>query len=132
MEKVDYIILYGCHIKKTMNERLYFLLSILDKYDYNKIVLTGGIGILGNYNEALYMKEYLLNHNIDEDKLIIEDKSRDTKENNKNVIDLLKLKDIKKDTKIVLVSNESHIKRIKKSLSKLLDNKNISYIYECL
>ena len=111
MEKVDYIILYGCHIKRIMNKRLDYLLKIIDNYYYNKIVLTGGIGVFGKYNEALYMKNYLVKNNIDLDKLLLEDKSRTTKENNINVINLLDLNNINKDTKIVLVTNKNHMNR---------------------
>ena len=132
MEKVDYIVLYGCHIKKVMNKRLDYLLKIIDNYDYNKIVLTGGIGLFGKYNEALYMKDYLVKNNIDLDKLILEDKSRTTKENNINVINLLDLNNIKKDTKIVLVTNKNHMNRNKKLLNKLLNNKKIYFIYESI
>ena len=132
MEKVDYIILYGCHIKRIMNKRLDYLLKIIDNYDYNKIVLTGGIGLFGKYNEALYMKNYLVKNNIDLDKLILEDKSRTTKENNINVINLLDLNNINKDTKIVLVTNKNHMNRNKKILNKLLNNKNIYFIYESI
>ena len=132
MEKVDYIILYGCHIKRIMNKRLDYLLKIIDNYDYNKIVLTGGIGIFGKYNEALYMKEYLVKNNIDLDKLILEDKSRTTKENNINVINLLDLNNINKETKIVLVTNKNHMNRNKKILNKLLNNKKIYFIYESI
>ncbi len=129
MEKVDYIVLYGCHIKRIMNKRLDHLLRIIDKYDYNKIILTGGIGLFGKYNEALYMKEYLIN-NIDLDKLILEDKSKSTKENNINIINLLDLNNVKKETKMVLVTNKYHMYRNRKWLNKLLNNKNIYFIYE--
>jgi uncharacterized SAM-binding protein YcdF (DUF218 family) len=132
MEKVDYIILYGCHIKKVMNKRLDYLLKIIDNYDYNKIVLTGGVGLFGKYNEALYMKDYLVKNNIDLDKLILEDKSRTTKENNINVINLLDLNNINKETKIVLVTNKNHMNRNKKILNKLLNNKKIYFIYESI
>ena len=132
MEKVDYIVLYGCHIKKVMNKRLDYLLKIIDNYDYNKIVLTGGIGLFGKYNEALYMKDYLVKNNIDLDKLILEDKSRTTKENNINIINLLDLNNIKKDNKIVLVTNKNHMNRNKKLLNKLLNNKKIYFIYESI
>ncbi len=132
MEKVDYIIIYGCHIKRIMNKRLDYLLKIIDNYDYNKIVLTGGVGLFGKYNEALYMKNYLVKNNIDLDKLLLEDKSRTTKENNINVINLLDLNNINKETKIVLVTNKNHMNRNKKILNKLLNNKKIYFIYESI
>ena len=127
---VDYIIIYGCHKKRILNDRLNHLLKILNNYKYNKIVLTGGIGLFGNYNEALYMKDYLIKNNINPNKLIIEDKSKTTKENNINVINLLKLNDIKNKTNIVLVTNKFHMYRNKRILKGLINNININFIYD--
>ena len=128
--KVDYIIIYGCHKKRILNERLNHLLKILNNYNYNNIVLTGGIGLFGKYNEALYMKDYLIKNKIDSNKLIIEDKSRTTKENNINVIDLLKLNEVKVKTNIVLVTNKFHMYRNRRIIKKLINNKNINFIYD--
>lgn len=55
----DYIIIYGCHIKELLDERLNYALKVLNKF--GKIVLTGGIGTNGIFNESEYMKNYLIN-----------------------------------------------------------------------
>jgi len=128
MNKIDYLIIYGCHKKRVLDNRLNHVLKIMDNR-IDKIVLTGGIGIFGSFNESEYMKEYLLNNGIDENKIILEDKSRTTKENNKNVINMLNLNN-NKSFNIILVSNKFHLFRIKKQLKKLLHNKKINLYYE--
>ena len=128
MGKIDYLIIYGCHKKNILNKRLNHALKIIND-DIDKIVLTGGIGLFGDYNESEYMKEYLLNKGIDKNKLILEDKSRTTKENNINVINMLNLNN-NKSYNIKLVSNKFHLFRIKRQLKKLIYNKNINFYYE--
>ena len=128
MKKIDYLIIYGCHKKRVLDNRLNHALKIINN-NIDKIVLTGGIGLFGNFNESKYMKEYLLNNGIDENKIIFEDKSRTTKENNINIINMLNLNN-NKSYNIKLVSNKIHLIRIKIQLRKLLHNKNINLYYE--
>lgn len=85
----DYIIVYGCHIKELLDERLNYALDVLNNHKFDKVILTGGIGINGNFNESEYMKNYLMHHSIDESKIIIENKSKTTEENNINIMDML-------------------------------------------
>ena len=128
MNKIDYLIIYGCHKRRVLDNRLNHALKIINN-NIDKIILTGGIGLFGNFNESKYMKEYLLNNGIDENKIILEDKSRTTKENNINVINMLNLNN-NKSYNIILVSNKFHLIRIKIQLKKLLHNKNINLYYE--
>ncbi len=128
--KVDYVVIYGCHIRKVLNKRLDYFFKVKNNYEFDKIVLTGGIGLLGNFNESEYMKNYLVDKGINEKDMILEDKSRTTKENNANIIKLLKLDKIDKKTKILLISNKIHISRIKKHLNSILNNKNIEFYYD--
>ena len=50
----DYLIIYGCHIKTMLDERLNHALAIIKNKKVGKIVLTGGIGVNGNFNESEY------------------------------------------------------------------------------
>lgn len=67
----DYIVIYGCHIKELLDERLNYALEILNNHKFGKIILTGGIGANGNFNESEYMMDYLTHNSIDENKIII-------------------------------------------------------------
>lgn len=100
----DYVIVYGCHIKEVLDERLNYTLEVLKKHDFGKIILTGGIGVNGKFNEAEYMKKYLLENLIDESKIVMENKSTTTEENNLNILAMLNLEIIDKPINIVLVS----------------------------
>lgn len=100
----DYIVVYGCHIKELLDERLEHTLSIIKNKSYNKIILTGGIGVNGNFNESEYMYKYLIDNGINLNKIIIENQSTTTLENNINIMNMLNLNNIKDKTNIVLVS----------------------------
>lgn len=128
--KADYLIIYGCHKKKILNKRLTHALKIINENNIEKIVLTGGIGLFGNFNESQYMYNYLIDKKINKNKIIIEDQSKTTKENNINVMKILNLKNIDKSLNIILVSQKLHLFRIKRQWNKLLNNKNINFYYE--
>lgn len=128
--KIDYMIIYGCHKKRILDKRLNHALNMIKENNIDKIVLTGGIGLFGNFNESQYMSNYLIEKGINKNKIIIEDKSRTTKENNINTINLLDLKNAKKHLNIILVSQTIHLIRIKRQLNKLLNNNNINFLYE--
>lgn len=127
-EEADYMIIFGCHIKELMLERLNKGLELLNKKKISKIVITGGVGKQGDYNEAEFMSNYLINHNINSEKIIIEDKSTTTEENIKNTFNLLKNKLSNK--RIILVSNEPHLKRISMIIKKDYLRYNNELIYE--
>ena len=126
----DYIIIYGCHIKELLDERLNHALEIIKNLDYKKIVLTGGVGINGDFNESKYMEEFLINNGILADKIIIENKSTTTEENNINILNIIDFNNIDKITNVVLVTHEFHILRLKLHWDKLLTNKNIRFFYD--
>lgn len=126
----DYVVIYGCHIKKLLDERLQHALKVLREHDYGKIILTGGIGVNGNFNESEYMKKFLINNGIDESKIIVENKSTITEENNINTMNILNLKSVQNFTSIVLITHEFHLLRIILHWSKILNNNNIHFYYD--
>lgn len=126
----DYIICYGCHIKPLLDERLNYLLSIIKNKKYNKIVLTGGVGVNGDFNESEYMFNYLINNGVNKDNIIIENISTTTEENNLNILELLELNSINKKTNIVLVTQEVHMMRIMLHWKKIINNPSINFYYD--
>ena len=129
-DNADYIIVYGCHIKSLLDERLIHVLSIIENKKYGKIVLTGGIGVNGDFNESEYMRDYLIEKGIEEGRIIIENKSTTTEENNLNVLKMLSLNSIQQKTNIVLVTQEVHMTRIILHWKKIINNKNIKFYYD--
>lgn len=126
----DYIIIYGCHIKELLDERLDHALEVLSDHEYGKIILTGGIGAKGDFNESEYMMNYLIEHSIDKSKIIVENESTTTEENNINILNILDMNSIDKSTNVVLVTQEFHLMRIILHWSKLINNNNIHFYYD--
>lgn len=121
---------YGVHNKELLNERLNYALKVLNNNKYGKVILTGGIGTNGDFNEAEYMKNYLINNKIEEDKIIIENKSTTTEENNINIMNMLNLEAIDKPTNIVLITHEPHLLRIILHWRTILNNNNVHFYYD--
>lgn len=117
----DCIVVLGCQVKGTypspfLQTRLNEVVRLY-KEGYGKyIIVSGGKGNGEDITEAMAMKTFLLDKGIDENKIVMEDKSRNTMENlvfSKNVMDYIGFKSA------VVVSNKYHLKRaslISKSL----------------
>ncbi len=128
--EADCLIIFGCHIKAVLDERLKLAVEILNAKKINKILLTGGVGVYGDFNESEYMKEYLLNNGVKEENILIENKSTTTEENIINSIEILKNNDLLIDKKIVLLSQAVHLRRIGLEVKKQLSDINFEMIYE--
>ena len=128
--EADCLIIFGCHLKPLLDERLECAIKILKSKKIDTILLTGGIGINGNFNESEYMKKALLNFGIAENKILVDDKSTTTEENIVNSIQILRDNNLINNKKIVLVSNQAHLRRIGMELKKQLDGEKFDIIYE--
>lgn len=128
--EADCLIIFGCHLKPLLDERLECAIKILKSKKIDTILLTGGIGVNGNFNEAEYMKKALLNFGIAENKILVDDKSTTTEENIVNSIQILRDTNLINNKKIVLVSNQAHLRRIGMELKKQLDGDEFDIIYE--
>lgn len=85
-ENLDYVIVLGAHVKgetpsKALLKRLESALDYGKKNPETKLILSGGQGYGEDITEALCMKRYLTENGISADRLILEEKSTDTKEN---------------------------------------------------
>lgn len=72
-----------------------------------KIIVTGGVQKTG-ITESYIMKNWLIEKGIETDRIIIEDKARDTVENSLYSADILKKYNAKK---VILITSASHIRR---------------------
>jgi len=126
----DCMIIFGCHIKEITDERIKCAIELLKTKKIDKILLTGGIGVLGDFNESEYMKNILLENEIEESKILIENKSTTTEENIINSIEILKTNELIEHKKLVLVSSEYHLRRIGMEFKKLLQGIDVKMIYE--
>lgn len=108
---LDYIIVLGAQVKESgpsvvLRYRLDRAVSYLKENDNTLVIVSGGQGINEKATEASVMKEYLINEGINEDRIIIEDKSNTTKE---NLINSKKI--IGNDKSIGIVTNNFHMYR---------------------
>ena len=129
-EEADCLIVFGCHLRDLLDERLEKAIDVLKNKKIGKVLLTGGEGVHGDFNEALYMKKKLLEHGITEDIILSEDKSTTTEENIINSIEILKNNDLIENKKFVLVSMQAHFRRIGLEMKKQLTDFNFDIIYE--
>ena len=129
-EYADYLILYGCHLKELLDERLEQALKIIKLGKVKKIVLTGGIGVNGNFNESEYMLDYLIKNNVDQDMILVENQSTTTEENNINVMNLLNFNEVNSQLNVVLVTHQFHLLKLIMHWNKILDNNYIHFYFD--
>lgn len=84
--KEDYLVVLGCGLdgSKPTSPLISRLDKALEYYQINpecKIIVSGGQGINEDIPEAVAMATYLTEHGVEEEKIIIEDKSTSTTEN---------------------------------------------------
>lgn len=112
-DKADYIIVLGAGLRNgydlsvTLEDRLD---SAIECADGGYIVVSGGQGADEDLPEAEAMKGYLMRYGIDEDKIIVEDKSTSTFQNlkySKEKIEQSTGKSIN-DSKIKIVTTDFH------------------------
>ncbi|BBM52456.1 hypothetical protein JMUB3935_1435 [Leptotrichia trevisanii] len=130
--KVDYVIILGARVKgekptKSLMERIKAATEYLKKNLEIKVIATGGQGKNENVAEGLAIKRELLKNGISENRIILEDKSKNTVENFK--FSLEKIENIEKNknqkVKILIVTNDYHIFRSKNIARKVgFDNEN--------
>lgn len=108
---LEYIIVLGAHVEdtrltKALLERTRRALEYLKENPDTKAVLSGGRGDGESITEAQAMCNYLVEHGIDRNRLILEEKSTSTAENLKFSLELTGL-----DHSVGVVTNNFHVFR---------------------
>ncbi|WP_277584599.1 YdcF family protein [Psychrobacillus antarcticus] len=117
----QYAIVLGAKVKKgnipslSLQYRLDTALAYAQKYPHVKFVLSGGQGHDEDIEEAVVMRDFLLENGIDESRLILENKSTSTYENLLLSQELLP-SDI---DSVTLITSDYHLQRAKILASKL-------------
>lgn len=116
--KVDYVLVLGARLYGTVPspallERLMVAKDYLTENKDVKVVVSGGQGEDEYIPEAQAMKEYLVDNGIEEDRIIIEDKSTSTFENLQFSLDTIREFDDKEDIDVLIVTNKFHMFRAK-------------------
>lgn len=94
---------------KEYVQRLERVQNILNQDDNSKVIILGGKTGKATISEAHAGKQFLQKNNIDTSRINLEEASRNTLENIKNAIALLK----EQNKKIIVVSNRYHLLRAK-------------------
>ena len=139
-KKVDYVIILGARVKEekpsnSLMERIKAATEYLKKNPKVKVIATGGQGKNENVAEGFAIKRELLKNGISEDRIILEDKSKNTVENFRFSLEKIKnIEDGKKDVsnneknrkiKVLITTNDYHIFRSKNIARKVgFDNEN--------
>ncbi len=111
VNNLDYIIVLGAQVNDdkpsiVLKYRLDKAVSYLKENENTFVIVSGGKGNNEKYTEASIMKKYLIENGINEERIIIEDKSHTTKEN------LINSKKLTRDNKTIgIVTNNFHMYR---------------------
>lgn len=97
-------------ITSIQEERLLMALDVEEKYHPDYYIVSGGIcNRKTKVSEAFKMKEYLMKHGISEDRIILEDKSKNTLE---NALYSVPLAIAHNATTIMVITSPYHLARI--------------------
>ena len=113
----DVIIILGAGLvdgikpSRTLLKRLEKAIEIYNLNNNSYIIPSGGQGLDEKISEAEAMKRYLVEKGIDKEKIILEDKSRNTYENLKFSREKIENLKMEKSPKIVFISSDFHIYR---------------------
>ncbi|WP_314339780.1 YdcF family protein [Leptotrichia wadei] len=139
-KKVDYVIILGARVKgekpaKSLMERIKAATKYLKKNPEVKVIATGGKGKNEGIAEGVAIKRELLKNGISEDRIILEDKSKNTVENFRFSLEKIRNSENGKNKnsenngnrkiKVLIVTNDYHIFRSKNIARKAgFDNEN--------
>ena len=111
------VLVLGYELKNNeMSETLKMRLDTALEYSINEdsiFILCGGVTRENTVSEAAVMKDYLMAPGLDESRVILEDKSKDTLENIANALEY-----IGNDKEVLVISSNYHVFRAKMIASK--------------
>lgn len=112
------MVILGCQVKPwgpsiLLQDRLDKALDYLEDYPDLTIVVSGGQGPDEHISEAQCMYDYLTEHGVDGDQILMEDQSHNTVENLRYTVDLLAEEGYDPTADVVVVSNGFHLTRVR-------------------
>lgn len=116
----DVMVIFGCQVKPDgpsilLRDRLDTALDYLEDHPDMTVVVTGGKGDDEHISEAQCMYNYLTEHGVDGENILMEDRSRNTWQNVNFCKPLMESNgmDCMADCRPILVSSGFHLGRIK-------------------
>ena len=116
--QADYAIVLGLALENgqpapDLLSRLATAQAYLDKYPDAHLILTGGNADASGRTEAAVMRDVLTAGGVLEDRLILEDQAKSTKENFRNIAGI-----VSPEEPIVMISSDYHMDRAVRTASK--------------
>ena len=112
------MVILGCQVKPwgpsiLLQDRLDKALDYLEDHPDLTIVVSGGQGPDEHISEAQCMYDYLTEHGVEGDQILMEDQSHNTVENLRYTVDLLAEEGYDPTADVVVVSNGFHLTRVR-------------------
>lgn len=109
--ELDYIVVLGAQVQENgpsavLRQRLDRAVAYLRENPQTKVIVSGGQGMNEPQSEAACMRDFLIEHEITHERIILEDQSRTTKENLEN-----SKRFITENASIGIVTNNFHLSR---------------------
>lgn len=114
----EIMVIFGCQVKPwgpsiLLQDRLDTALDYLEDHPDMTVIVSGGKGDDEHISEARCMYDYLIQHGVDGEKIMMEDQSSNTWQNIGNTLELVKSGQVEGNGQYLLVSNDFHLVRIK-------------------
>ena len=114
----DYLIVLGAAVYKdqpslTLVRRLEGALDYLNAYPESVAIVSGGMGPGETVTEAKAMHDWLLEHGVSEERILLEEKATSTEENLKFSFQIIRDRGDEPAGKVAIVSSAYHLYRAK-------------------
>lgn len=104
---------YGDQPSLTLVRRLEGALAYLERYPESIAIVSGGMGKGEAVTEAQAMHDWLLQHGIPEERILIEPKATSTQENLSYSFDIIRARGDEPDGRVAITSSAYHLFRAK-------------------
>lgn len=116
--KRDYLIVLGAAVhgdepSLTLVRRLEGAQAYLETYPHSVAIVSGGQGAGENVTEARAMHDWLIDHGIEEERILMEDKATSTQENLAFSFEIIRARGDEPEGKVAIVSSAYHLYRAK-------------------
>lgn len=116
--EADYLVILGAKVREdgpsiSLWDRIYAARDYLEEHPNVVAVVSGGQGADEPMSEAQSMCEELMKHGISPDRIWLEDRSTNTKENLEFSLNIIKEKTGTRPGKVAVLSSEYHLLRAK-------------------
>ena len=116
--KRDYLIVlgaavYGDQPSLTLVRRMEGALEYLEAYPDSVAIVSGGMGTGETVTEAQAMHDWLADHGIPEERILLENKATSTQENLAYSFDIIRARGDEPDGNVAIVSSAYHLYRAK-------------------